>query len=123
MMLLYRDSVIFRVFIIRVILLEDFLQIPSRNWIPCIHPDDIIFCPDAQLSKHHSSRRQVLSVRTFLYVKNLRTVPACIRLDVSSTRPNASQCSTRKRTFFQNTDMGRQLQLSGRCVFPSRRYP
>jgi len=56
MMLLYRDLVIFRVFIIRVILLEDSAQIPSqRNWIPCIRLDDVIFRPDALLFKHHPS--------------------------------------------------------------------
>jgi hypothetical protein len=51
MMLLNRDSVIFRFFLFRVILLEDSVQIPSKsNRIPCIHPDDVIFRPDAHLS-------------------------------------------------------------------------
>jgi len=79
MMLLNRDSVIFKVFIFRVILLEDSAQIPSqRNWIPCIRPGDVIFRLDAQLSKHHSSRRRELSVQTFLCVENLWIVPGCI---------------------------------------------
>jgi hypothetical protein len=124
MMLLNRDSVIFRVFIFRVMFLKDSAQISSqRNHIPCIHPDDMIFRPDAQLSKHHPSRRQELSVRTFLYVEKLRNIPGCIRPDVLATRPDTFQCSTRKRTSFQNTNMGRQLQPSRQCVFPSGCYP
>jgi hypothetical protein len=54
----------------------------------------VIFRPDAQLSKHHSSGRRELSVRTFLYVKKLRTIPSCICPDVSATRPDVVQCST-----------------------------
>jgi hypothetical protein len=51
MMFLNRDSVIFRVFLFKVILLEDSAQIPSKsNRIPCIRPDDVIFRPDAHLS-------------------------------------------------------------------------
>jgi hypothetical protein len=115
MMLLNRDSVIFRVFLFRVILLEDSAQIPSqRNRILCIRPNDVIFHLDTQLSKHHLSGRRELSVRTFLCVENLRTVPGCIRPDVSATRMDAFQCSTRKMNSFQNTDMERQLQSSGR---------
>jgi hypothetical protein len=40
-----------------------------------------------------------------------------IRPDVSATRPDAFQCSTSKRISFQNTDMGRQLQLFERCGY------
>jgi hypothetical protein len=64
MMLLNRDSVIFRVFLFEV-LLEDSAQLPSQiNRILCIHQDDVIFRPDAQLSKHHSSGPSSVS-RTF----------------------------------------------------------
>jgi hypothetical protein len=67
--------------------LEDFAQIPSwKNLIPCICPDDVIFHPDTQLSKHQPSRRRELSVWTLLCVENLRTVPACIISDFSATR-------------------------------------
>jgi hypothetical protein len=41
----------------RDMFLEDSAQIPSqRNRIPCIHPDDVIFRSNAQVSKHHPSR-------------------------------------------------------------------
>jgi hypothetical protein len=108
----------------RAVFLEDYAQIPSKsNRIPCIRPNDMIFRQDAQLSKHHPSGRRELSIRTFLCVEKLRTAPGCIRLDVSGTRPDTFQCSTRKSISFQNTDMGRQLQPSERCVFPFGRYP
>jgi len=47
----------------------------------CICLDDVIFRPDSQLSKHHPSGQREYSVRTFLCVENLRTVPTSIRLD------------------------------------------
>jgi hypothetical protein len=57
MLLLNRNLVIFRVFLFRVILLEDSAQIPSqRNRIHCIRSDDMIFRPDAPLSKASSIR-------------------------------------------------------------------
>jgi len=43
--------------------------------------------------KNHPSGRQELSVRTFFCIEKLQTVPACIRLDVSAARPNATQYS------------------------------
>jgi hypothetical protein len=72
---------------------------------------------------------------------SLSTVQACIRPDVSATRPNAlqssrrilrssasvrttwqyhlvaNQCSIRKRISFADIDMGRQLQPPGRQVY------
>jgi hypothetical protein len=124
MMLFKQGFSSFRVFLFRVILLEDSTQILcQRNRIPCIRPDDVIFSPEILLSKHHSSRERELSVQTFLYVESLRIVPGCIHPDILATRPDPSQCSTRKRTSFQNTDLGRPLQPSRRCVFPSGRYP
>jgi hypothetical protein len=75
-MLLNRDSIIFRVFLFRVILLEDSAQISSKSKrIPCIRPNDVMFCLDAQLSKHHPSGWRELSVWTFLCVEKLRTTP------------------------------------------------
>jgi len=124
MMLLNRDSVVFRVFLFKVIILKDSAQIPRKSYrIPCIRSDDLIFRPGDQLSKHHSSGWQELFFWTFLCVEKLQTAPSCIHPDVSATSPDAFQCSTRKRISFQNTDMGRQLQPFGRCVFPSRLYP
>jgi hypothetical protein len=107
----------------RAMFLEDSTQIPSKSsWIPCIRLDNVIFHPNAQLSKHHPSERRELFVRTFLCVEKLRIATGCIRPDILTTLPDAFQCSTRKRISFQNTDMGRQLQPSGRCVFPSGHY-
>jgi hypothetical protein len=62
------------------------------------------------ISQSSFVRARELSIRTPIYVQKLRTIPSFIRLDVSSTRPDALQCSTSKRIYFQNTDMGRQLQ-------------
>jgi hypothetical protein len=105
----------------RDMFLEDSKQIPSqRNRIPCILPDDVIYRPNAQLSKHHPSRRRELFGQTFLCVEKLQTAPTCIRL-VSAAHPDATQCSISYGISFQNTDMGRSLQPSGRCGFPSGR--
>jgi len=86
--------------------LEDSAQISSqRNRIPCIRLDDVIFCPEAQLSRHHPSGRREISVRTFLYVEKLQTVPSCIRLDISAARPDAIQCSIIYGIFFLKTQI------------------
>jgi hypothetical protein len=69
--------------------------------------------------KHHPSGRRKLSIRTFHCVEKLRTASACIRSDVSAVRPDDTQCSTSYEISFQNTDMGRSLQPSGRCGFLS----
>jgi hypothetical protein len=117
--LFIRDSVIFR-----ALFLEDSAQIPSqKNRIPCIRSDDVIFRPNVQLSKHYPSGRRELSIWTFLCVEKLQTILSCIRPDISATRLEAVQCSTSYGISFQNTDMGRQLQPFGRCVFPSGRSP
>jgi len=88
--------------------LEDYAQIPSKsNWIPCISPDDVIFRLDAQLSKDHQPGWRELSLRTFLYVKKLQTTLGCIHSDVSATRPDAFQCSTRKMILFQKYRYGK----------------
>jgi hypothetical protein len=71
--------------------------------------------------KHYPSGRRELSVQSFLCVEKLRIALACIRPDVSAARPDDTQCSISYGISFQNTDMGRQLQSSGRCGFPSRR--
>lgn len=107
-MLLNRDSVIFIVFLIRV-LLEDSAPFPSqRKRIPCIHLDDVIIHLDSQLSKHHSSGWQELSVQTFLCVENLWTILACIHPEFSATCLDAFQCSTSWKIYFQNRNIGRQ---------------
>jgi hypothetical protein len=46
------------------------------------------------------SGRRELSVRTFLCVKKLRTVPSYIRTDVSTARPDAVLCSISYWIFF-----------------------
>jgi hypothetical protein len=45
------------------------------------------------------------SVRTFLYVKNLRIAPACIRPDDSAARPDDTQCSTKASGFLSKTQI------------------
>jgi hypothetical protein len=69
--------------------------------------------------KHHPSGRQELFVWIFPCVEKFRTALASIRSDVSAARPDDTQCSTCFRISFQNTVMGRSLQPSGRCGFPS----
>jgi hypothetical protein len=61
--------------------------------------------------------RWELSVQTFLCMEKLQTASACIRPDNSTARPNTVHCPISYGISFQNTDMGRQLQSSGRCVF------
>jgi len=113
-MLFNRDSTIQRCFqkILHSLQVRKFDSLPAvpttchTVWTP-IYP------------KHHPSRRRELSVRTFLCVKKIRTSPACIRPDVSAACPDNSHCSTSFRISFQNTVMGRLLQPSRRCGFPS----
>jgi hypothetical protein len=71
---------------------------------PCIRPDNVKFRLDAHLSMHYPFGRRELSIWTSLCVQKLRTVIGCIR-------PDTFQCLTSKKISFQNTDMGRQLQL------------
>jgi hypothetical protein len=82
---------------------SDPLHPSGRRGIPSEH---------SSVKKHPSGLRD-LSVRTPIYIQKLRTVPGCIRSDISATRPDAFQCSTSKMISFPNTDMGRQLQPSG----------
>jgi hypothetical protein len=67
--------------------------------------------------KQHLSGRRGYSVRTPISVQKLRTVQDCICSDISATRPDDIQCSTRKRISFTDTDMGRELHPSGRLVY------
>jgi hypothetical protein len=67
--------------------------------------------------KQHLSERRSYSVRTPICVQKIQTVQGCIHSDVSTTRPNAIQYSTSKRTSFVDTNMGRQLQPFGRQVY------
>jgi len=78
-------------------------------------------CPKHQPSGQRviPSGRRELPIRTFPCFEKFRTAPACIRLDVSIARPDDSQYSISFRISFQNTVMGRLLQPSGRCGFPS----
>jgi len=70
--------------------------------------------------KQHSSRQRDIFVLTPICVQKLRTVPGCIHLNVSATRPDVFQCSTSKRISFPNTDLGRQLQPPGRRSYSVR---
>jgi hypothetical protein len=74
---------------------------------PCIRPDDVDFYLDAHLSKHHPSGRRELSIRTSIYVQKLWTILGCIRPDVSTTHPDAFQCSISKNDFFPKHGYGK----------------
>jgi len=103
------------------LLQEDSLQNTRQCCSSPLHPSGRCGISSGRSSiKHHPSRRWEFSIWTFLYVKKIRTVPGCIRPDVSATRPDVFQCSTIKMISFQNTDMERQLQLSRRCSVPIR---
>jgi len=69
------------------------------------------------ISQATSVRTMWFFVQTPISVQKLRTVQGCIRSDVSATRPDVIQCSTSKMISFADTDMGRQLQPSGRQVY------
>lgn len=74
-----------------------FVQTPDR---PCIiHPDDVEFCLDPSLCQEAS-------------------VPACIRPDDSTARPDASQWLISFK-FFPSSNKGRLIQPSRRYRFPS----
>jgi hypothetical protein len=88
---------------------------------PCIRSVDVVFRPNSHLSKHHPSGRRELSVLTSLCVQKLQIVLGCILPNVSTTRPDAFQCLTSKMIYFQNTDMGRQLQPSEQRGYSVRR--
>jgi hypothetical protein len=94
--------------------------IPSgRPAVQCfIRSDNVTYRPDAHQTKVSSVRTTWIPVRTFLSVEKLRTAPACIRPDVSASRPNDSQCLTKLQIFFPKSNMGRLLQLSGRRGLP-----
>jgi hypothetical protein len=78
-------------------------------------PNDVSYHPDALQTKASSVRITSIPVRTFICVEKLQTTVACIRPDDSAARPDDSQCSIKLQDFFQNTDMGRLLQPSGRA--------
>jgi hypothetical protein len=108
----------------RDLLLEDSAQIPSqRNRIPCIRLDDVVISSGRSAVKASS----VWTTRTFRPNLPLcREASNCSKLHPSRRFSNTAehlQCSTSQKISFQNTGMGRQLQLSERCVFPSARYP
>jgi hypothetical protein len=69
------------------------------------------------ISQATSTRTTWFFVRTPISVQKLRTVQGYIHSDVPTTGLDIIQCSTSKRISFADTDMGRQLQLSGRQVY------
>jgi hypothetical protein len=96
------------------------------------------------ISQQLMSKQGGNTVQTPISVHKLQTVQDCIRPDVMANRltaiqslrriqrssasvqmtwqyrPNAIQCSTSNRVSISDTDMGRQLQSSGRCSIPVR---
>jgi len=126
---------------------EDSVQNSNQSvQLPCIHLDDVVFRPYA-----HQSATSVQTMRTFHpdahQCLETSTVQDCIRSDVMANRPastqssrriqrssasvrttwqyrlDAIQCSISNRVSISDTVMGRELLPSGRCVFPSGRYP
>jgi hypothetical protein len=67
----------------------------------------VSYRPDAHQTKASSVRTTWIPVRTFLCVEKLRTALACIRLDVSTTRSDDSQCSTKASDFLSNLQSGK----------------
>jgi hypothetical protein len=67
-----------------------YLEFEKILALQCIRPNDVLYRPDAQLSKQHPSGWWELSVQTFLCVEKLQTIPACICFDVSAARPDAT---------------------------------
>jgi hypothetical protein len=111
---------------------EDSVQNSNQSGqFPCIRLDDMVFRPNAHLSKNHSSGQREFPVQTSLCVQKLRIVQGCIHSDVMANhqaaiqslrriqrscasvrttwqyRPDAIQCSTSNRVFVLDTDMGR----------------
>jgi hypothetical protein len=102
--------------------------------------DDVIYVWTPNCSKHHqpSRRRDIPSGRLIVQSiicpddENFSSGPSSvsrsfdlfqpIRPDVSAAHPDDTQCSTNYGIFFQNTDMGRSLQPSGRCGFRSNAF-
>jgi hypothetical protein len=65
----------------------------------------VIFCSDAQMSKHHPSGQRELSVWTFLCVEKLRTVSSYIHPGVSATRLDPVQCFFPAMGFLSKTQI------------------
>jgi hypothetical protein len=119
----------------RDMFLEDSVRISRQCCqIPSIHPDDVIFRPDAnqssnilpddviyRLDAHLSNTSSVQTTRTFY-----PDLPLCWEAsNCSSLHSSGCFSSTFRRhsvfdqlwISFQSTDMGRSLQPSGRCGF------
>jgi hypothetical protein len=117
-------------YITMLFILQGCCFIQSLHFIDKLQEDSVQNSQQYNSFPLHPSRRRGIQsgcssvkasfVQTFLCVQKLRNDPGCI---ISTTRPNAFNCLTRKRISFQNTNMGRQLQPARRCVFPSERYP
>jgi hypothetical protein len=106
----------------RDMFLEDSAQIPSqRNRIPCIRPDDVIFCPDAPLSKHHPFGRPELSIGTSSVSRSFKLLQLASVWTFQQLVQTPLSVRSSYEISFQNTDMGRQLKPSGRCGCPSGR--
>jgi hypothetical protein len=83
----------------------------QRNQIPCNLPDDVIYRPDAQLSKASSVRTKT----TFR-----PDLPLCQEASNCSSLHPFERFSITSRQH-SRLDMGRSLQPFGRCGFSSER--
>jgi hypothetical protein len=111
------DTVYFRVFVSEMCFSkfkEDYVQFPSqKSQIPRFRPDSLVMRPDA----HQCLLFKLASVRTLFRVREESSFLSASVRTTWQYCPDASQCSTSKRIFFADIDMGRQLQPSGRQVY------
>jgi hypothetical protein len=118
------DTVYFRVFVSEMCFSkfkEDYVQFPSqKSQIPRFRPDSLVMRPDAHqclLFKLASVRTSQQHVRTLFRVREESCFLSASVRTTWQYFSDASQCSTSKRIFFADIDMGRQLQPSGRQVY------
>jgi hypothetical protein len=122
--MLHRDSTIQKCFRVRRFSVP--CQASGRSSHPVRMPichcsirlDDMPYCPDSRKTKHHLSGRCVSPSGPFTVSR--RFYPACIHLDVSAARPDASQYSTCLR-FFPSSNKWKINQPSERCGIPFKR--
>jgi hypothetical protein len=123
MILLYKGSNIFKSLLIQSYGSISFCTDPSqRNRIPCFHSDVVLPSERCDISSRLSTLQasSVQTMRTFRLDIPLCQEPSnCSSLHLSGLLSNTSgrsKCSTGWKISFQNTNLGRQLQPSGRRV-------
>jgi hypothetical protein len=94
--------------------------LPSgRSSVSNIRSDDVVFCPDAHLSKHHPSVRRGFPSGPFTISRSF-----CASLHPSGRLSSPSErhpVINQLPIFFPSSTKGRLVQSSGRRGFPSER--